>query len=186
MEERKSRGRAFKFAVGLLVLLALVDVALWGLVAHAAWQFDQYYRTVYTEFLRQRDLWEAQNIATYSLRFSNPTAFSGGFANPAPFSSGSTNPTSPVSCKNALLKVKNSIRVSLSPDCDSQSYQELGRALTVDEIYNWLDGQFVYGNWNWKKLEIEYDPEMHYVTRIVYEPRWGSPEEALYTDLLEE
>lgn len=167
-ETKKSRyARSYSLALGGLGLLSLIALGLLAAVLLRAWQAEQVFREARRSFDQHYAAWQAQGLQDYRVQFSN------------------CNPR--FCCQNATLLVQNGEREGLDPNCDTPPNAGFAHisssALTMDEVYAWLQDQY-YTDYGLDTLEVEYDPDQHYIRRLRWRSWVNDPyNELIYSDL---
>lgn len=151
----------------LLVLgwfpLLLVMLGLFGVAASQIWENERELRELRREFDRHYALWEQQQIQNYTVTYSNTAA---------------------TSCIKVTMKVENSFINSTTPTCSNTyyGYYSHGAVRSMQDLFFWID-TYAFDS-NFETVEIEYHPQLHYVTRLVIDdPYSASTVEIRYEDL---
>lgn len=148
------------FALGLIPMF-LCMLVLVGAAASQIWEHEQEIRRQRKEFEREYDLWRTQDIANYTVTYSN---------------------SSVPQCQNVAMVVENNYIASTTPVCNTSYYYGYSLVRPMDDLFVWMDTNAFDDYYD--KVEIEYHPHFHYVTRLVIDDKYSaSTVEILYEDL---
>lgn len=148
-----------------VAILTLIAGGLFAAIVRDAYQAEQAYREQKKAYEQHFQAWQDQGIQNYTVTYSF-------FCNWQ------------FCCQDAQMEVSNGVSYTLDQSCSPGSsgysyyYEEL-RAM--DMIYRWLGSQLDSPNEDIKS--IEYDPELHYIKRIVWEDWRGGQLEIVYENL---
>lgn len=145
----------YRISILGLVLLTLIASVMLAIVGWRVWDASTYQREVLAELDSQREAWQALNIHSYRVTYTN--------------CSGS------VCCQDEPITIRTGV-VFPAPDCaqgrlGGNFYASVYELNTVDQMYeaveNWLD------TYDAQDMTIAYHPDYHYITSVSFDQFTG-------------